>query len=693
MSRNQLAEQTSPYLLLHKDNPIHWRPWGEEALEEARSSGKPIMLSIGFTACHGCELMNRDTFSDPAIAALMNEHFVCIKVDREERPDVDQVYQMSLTLLTGGKGGWPLTGFLTPEGDMYYGGTYFPPVDRPDSPSFSTLLNGVLKLRADEPQNVEKMVARVNAHYADQWNRDFRVPLTQAPIDEAALRIGQSYDMFYGGLQGPAKFPNYPHVELMIRAYLRTGTMQFNALAQTTLTALCMGGIYDHVGGGIMRNAADDRWVVPHFEKMLVDNAQFIDLLTLAWQLDRNPLYLARIEETIAWLQRDMAVDHAFAASRSSVSDGEEGKYYVWSEAEIDAALAGTFSQKFKAIYGVTSQGNFNGRNVLARASGQAMFNLNKADEALLAKQREILRAERNKRVAPERDDKVLADWNGMLIAALANAGAVFRRADWTLAATRAFDFIEKALGDGDRLYHSWRNGKRQHIGFADDYAHMARAALTLWETTNDPRYLERARAWVRTLNEHFWDSSYGGYFFTADDSDPLIARPRSGIDLSQPSANGIMPAVLGKLTFFTVDDAYRNACNQLLEAFAGQISANYISMASYINSMETVVMGLQIVVVGSLTNPKTHELMSAVLGRALPNRLLVRVDTTQELPEGHPAFGKPMQGGLPTAYICQRNNCSPPITNPVTLSQALQLPQRQQPQQQQQMPQPAGRA
>jgi uncharacterized protein YyaL (SSP411 family) len=691
MSRNLLDQESSPYLLLHKDNPVHWRAWNAEALEEARSSGKPIMLSIGFTACHGCHLMNRESFQDPEIAALLNEHFVSIKVDREERPDIDQLYQASITLM-GGKGGWPLTAFLTPAGEIFYGGTYFAPIDKPDMPSFKSVLNAVLNLYTAQPEDVAKVNARVSEQYAGLWNRNMRGPMMQAPLDEAALRIGQRYDMFYGGLLGLTKFPNFAHVELLLRAFLRTNTQQFSILAQTTLAAISLGGIYDHVGGGIARNSADERWAIPHFEKMLSDNAQFINLLTFAWQYDRNPLYLARIEETIAWLQRDMAVEQAFASSLAADSDGEEGKYYVWSEAEIDAALAGTFSQKFKVVYGITHDGNYNGRNVLARTGLQSAFNLNKADEALFAKQRELLRAEREKRVAPARDDKVLADWNGMAIVALANAGAVLRRADWTVAAIRAFEFVEKALGDGDLLYHSWRNGKRQHIGFADDYAHMARAALALWETTGDTRYFERAKAWVHTLNEHFWDFNNGGYFFSAEDSDPLIARPRSAFDLHQPCANGVMPAVLAKLFFATMDVAYRDRCNAVLDAFSGEVSKGYISMASYLNSMETAILGLQIIVIGPLTNPKTHELMSAVLGRILPSKLLMRLDPGQALPEGHPAFGKAMEGGQPTAYICQRNAISAPITNPVTLSQALQLPPRPQ-MPQQPMPQPVGRA
>jgi uncharacterized protein YyaL (SSP411 family) len=691
MSRNLLDQESSPYLLLHKDNPVHWRAWNAAALEEAKSSGKPILLSIGFTACHGCHLMNQDSFADPQIAALMNENFVCIKVDREERPDIDQLYQATMALM-GGQGGWPLTAFLTPTAEVFFGGSYFPAVDRAGTPSFGNAVRTALTLLAEQREKVSAIVARTHAQYANQWDRDMRVSLTQNPIDEAALRIAQGYDMFFGGLRGSAKFPNYAHIELLLRAFLRTGATQFNMLAQATLASISLGGIYDHVGGGIARNAADERWIIPHFEKMLSDNAQFIDILTLAWQQDRNPLFLARIEETVAWLLRDMRVDHAFAASFAADSEGEEGRYYTWSEAEIDAALAGTFSQKFKAVYGVTAQGNYNGRNVLSRMSPQSGFNFNQADEALLTKQRELLRAERDKRAAPARDDKVMADWNGMAIAALANAGAVLRRADWTLTAVNAFAFVEKALGDGDRLYHSWRDGKRQHAGFADDYAHMIRAALALWESTNDPRYMERAKAWLHTLNEHFWNADFGGYYFSADDSDPLIARPRGANDQYQPCANGILPAQIGKIYLATWDLEYGNRCNALMAAFSGPVGQNYMGMASFLNGMETALSALQIVIIGPVTSPKTHELTSAVLGRAVPNKLLIRLDPAQKLPEGHPAFGRTMEGGQPTAYICQRNTISTPITNPVTLSQALQLPQRAQPQLPT-MPPPVGRA
>jgi uncharacterized protein YyaL (SSP411 family) len=692
MSRNLLDQETSPYLLLHKDNPVHWRPWGAEALAEAESTGKPILLSIGYTACHWCHVMNNESFADPDTAALMNENFINVKVDREERPDIDLIYQTAITQM-GGQGGWPLTMFLTAKGEPYFAGTYFPPVEREGAPAFKKILGDVATLYRDKPDEVANASTGVSQGLANLWGRNLRGRFDPAPLDQAALRLGQRFDIFFGGMTGAPKFPSTGHIETLFRGYLRTGIIQFNMLAQTTLTNICMGGIYDHLAGGFARYSTDERWLVPHFEKILHDNALLIDILMLCWQQDRNPLYRARIEETVNWVLREMMADQGFASSVDADSEGEEGRYYIWSDAEIDAALAGTFVQKFKEVYGITREGDIAGRNVLNRLGPGATFPLPNADEALLAKQRELLLAVRDKRVAPVRDDKVLADANAMMIAALARAGSVFRKPAWTLAAAHAFDFVEKVLGDGERLYHSWREGKRQHSGFSEDYAHMARAGLALWEATNDRRYLERTKIWVRVLNEHFWDQQNGGYFHTADDSEQLIARARSVFDMSMPCTNGIMGGLLSKLYLATLDPLYRDRCNALIEAFSGEFGRAYISMGAYMSSLETVAAGLQVVIVGPITNPKTHELVSAVMGRALPNGMLVMVDPGEKLPEGHPAQGKTMIDGRPTAYICQRMTCEQPITNPVTLSQALQLPPLPQQQPQQPMPQPAGRA
>ncbi|HEX4079975.1 MAG TPA: thioredoxin domain-containing protein [Rhizomicrobium sp.] len=674
MSENLLDRETSPYLLLHKENPVHWRPWGPEALAEAEASNKPILLSVGYTACHWCHVMNEESFQDSETAALMNEHFVNIKVDREERPDIDQIYQAAANAL-GHAGGWPLTMFLTPQGEPFFAGAYFPKEERPNQPAFKRVLPEVARLFREQPDPVANTAARVQQAFANLWARDLRGNLDGGVLDQSAIRAAQRFDIFYGGLTGGQKFPVTSLVELLWRAYLRTGVPQFQQLALTTLEHVALGGLYDHVGGGFARYCTDERWQVPHFEKMLYDNALLIDLFTLVWQHNRSPIYRERIEATAGWLLREMMVEQGFAASLDADQAGEEGKYYLWSEAEIDAALMGTFVQRFKEAYGVRRDGNFQGRNILQRIGGR--YPLPEADEALLKKQRELLLAARLRRAPPVRDDKVLADWNGMTIAALANAGMVFRQAPWTAAAIRAFAFIESALCDGDRLYHSWRNGTRHHSGFADDYAHMARAAFVLWEATGDRRYLARAQGFVHVLNEHFWDAQNGGYFFTADDSDLLIARTRVVFDQSTPSANGVMVGLLSRLHFATADNAYRDRANALIQSFSGEVNRAFMSMASYLNGLEVAMTALQIVIVGQIDNPKTHELANAVLGRSLPNRTLIVVDPRQTLAEGHPAAGKTMQNGQPTAYVCQRMTCSAPIANPVTLSQVLQLPLR----------------
>jgi uncharacterized protein YyaL (SSP411 family) len=675
---NRLATESSPYLLRHKDNPVDWYSWGPDALTAAEVQNKPILLSIGYTACHWCHVMEKESFADAQTAALMNQNFINIKVDREERPDLDLLYQASANML-GSAGGWPLTMFLTPKGEPYFAGTYFPNEERLGQPAFSTVLNDVARIYREKGEEVAQTTAATTTQLANLWNRDMRGPLEGSLLDTGALRIAQRYDIFFGGQVGSMKFPAVVLVEVLWRAFLRTGMPQFMQLTSITLDNILLGGLFDHVGGGFSRYCTDERWLVPHFEKMLNDNAMLIELMTSVWQFNRNALCQARVEETIKFLLRDMRSADAFAASIDADTEGEEGKYYVWTEAEIDAALMGTFVAKFKTVYNVTRDGGFQGKNILHRINSPAPFPQSDADEALLAKQRELLLKARQARVAPAVDDKVLADWNGLAIAALANAGAVFQNSDWTTAAIRAFDFVDKALGDGDRLFHSWRGGKRSEQGFADDYAQMARAALILYETVGEKRYLEHAKKWVRTLNEHYWDGVNGGYFYTADDVDPLIVRARMVFDQPTPSANGTMLQVLSRLVMSTGMREYAERANTMLNGFAGEAARAWMSMGSYFNGLEYALTDLHLVVVGPLNHPKTHELTAAILGRALPNRCLSVISPDDSFPADHPMHGKTMINGQPTAYVCQRQTCSAPITNPVTLSQMLQLPQRPQ--------------
>jgi uncharacterized protein YyaL (SSP411 family) len=678
MSTNRLAEETSPYLLLHKDNPVQWYPWGQDAFKEAEATGKPILLSIGYTACHWCHVMNEESFADGETAALMNENYINVKVDREERPDLDQIYQAAAQTM-GYQGGWPLTIFLNPKGEPFFVGGYFPKEERFGQVPFKRVLEDISKKYREQPEVVTNDAANITQAVGSIWARDLRGPFDPRLLDVLSVHVAQRFDIFYGGVTGAPKFPNAPLIETLWRAYLRTGAGQFPQLVQTTLDTMCLSGIYDHVGGGFHRYAVDERWSVPHFEKMLYDNALMIELLSQIGVHNRVPLFKARVEETAAWVLREMMVGDAFATSLDADVDGEEGAYYLWNASEIDASLMGTFAQRFKDVYAIRSEGAFNGKNIIARTGGYP-FPLPEADEALLKRQRELLLAARQQtRKAPLRDEKILADSNGQMIAALAFAGAAYGNPAWIVAAQKAFAFITKELAEGDRLYHSYAAGKKGHIGFAEDYAQMARAALNLYEATSDASYLDYAKRWTAVLNEFFWDVAQGGYCQTAIDDEPLIQRVRTVFDQASHSANGIMISVLTKLFLATGDAAHRDRAGNIVGAFAGEVGRSFLAMGTYLNGLETLITGLQIVIVGPRDNQKTRELVTAVLGRSLPNRFLLLVDPSDALPEGHPAFGKTMENGQPTAYICQHQNCSAPIANPVTLSQVLQLPPRPQ--------------
>ena len=676
---NRLANESSPYLLRHKDNPVEWYPWGPEALAAAEAQNKPILLSIGFTACHWCHVMEKESFSNAETAALMNESFISIKVDREERPDVDQIYQAAANIM-GSAGGWPLTIFLTPKGAPYFVATYLPDEERLGHPAFKKVLADMLRAYREQGEQIATTTTATVTQLSNLWNRDMRGPIDGTLLDTGALRIAQRFDIFFGGQTAQMKFPSVTSLEVLWRAFLRTGMTQFMQLMSITLDNILLGGLFDHIGGGFSRYCSDERWQVPHFEKMLNDNAMLLEFMTNVWQYNRNNLCRSRIEDTVAFLLRDMRNGDAFCASMDAETDGEEGKYYLWTEAEIDAALMGTFVAKFKTVYNVSRDGTYQGKNVLQRLGSPAPFPQSEADEALLAKQRELLLKARQQRKPPAVDSKVLADWNGLTIAALANAGAVFQKGEWTTAAIKAFDFVVKALGDGERLHHSWYNGKRSALAFADDYAQMARAALILYETVGEKRYLEQAKAWVRTLNEHYWDATGAGYFYTADDAPPLIVRARMVFDQPSPSANGTMLQVLSRLAMITGVKDYMDRINAMLNGFAGEAARAWVSMPSFFNGFEYAATDLHLIVIGPLNNPKTHELTAAILGRALPNRCLSVVSPDEQFPEGHPMHGKTMVNGQPTVYVCQRQTVSAPINNPVTLSQMLQLPQRPQP-------------
>jgi uncharacterized protein YyaL (SSP411 family) len=682
---NRLAQETSPYLLQHADNPVDWQPWGPEAFARARAENKPVLLSVGYAACHWCHVMAHESFEDPAIASLMNELFVSIKVDREERPDVDTIYQSALALL-GQQGGWPLTMFLTPDGAPFWGGTYFPPASRWGRPGFPDVLRALSSAYATEPEKVTGNVAALAEALAKQSENRPGAGLDRRLLDQVAEQLSGQFDPNWGGLRGAPKFPQPGLLELLWRGWRRSrqdgsghggsGRTSWHDAVLRTLTAMSQGGIYDHLGGGFARYSTDEEWLAPHFEKMLYDNAQLVDLLTLAWQETRDPLYAARVAETVAWIEREMIAEGgAFAATLDADSEGEEGRFYVWTEAEIDAAL-GDRAAVFKQTYDVSAHGNWEEKNILNRRRNTALGD--EAAEAALAADRTVLLERRAVRVRPGWDDKVLADWNGLMIGALARAALAFDRPEWIALAETAFAAVVRQLGQGDRpggdarLAHAWRRGKATAPGLLEDYADMAASALALHEATEDAAYLDHARRWTAVLDTHFWDGGRGGYFMTADDGEALIVRSKSAYDAAVPSGNGTMLGVLSRLHHLTGDRLYALRADSLIAAFTGELQRNFIPLATWLNQAEDRMEPLQIVVIGPRQDPATTALLRAVHGCSLPGRMLLRLDPGTSLPDGHPAAGKAMVDGQPTAYLCRGPVCQAPVTAPEALLELI---------------------
>jgi uncharacterized protein YyaL (SSP411 family) len=666
MPENRLAKETSPYLLQHKDNPVAWWPWGPEALAEAKRENKPILLSIGYAACHWCHVMAHESFEDEATAAVMNELFVNIKVDREERPEIDEIYMNALHLL-GEQGGWPLTMFLTSEGEPFWGGTYFPKTAAYGRPGFQDVLRQVAKVFHQEHEKVERNRAALKAELSTRAKAESKVRIGIPELNNIAERIGGLFDPINGGLRGAPKFPQCGMLEFLWRAGERTKEERYFAVVNRSLERMSEGGIYDHLGGGYSRYSVDERWLVPHFEKMLYDNAQILELLALAWRRGENELFRERARETVEWLGREMTTEEgAFASSLDADSEGEEGKFYIWSRAEIAEALGEEDGNFFARHYDVTADGNFEGRNILNRLN---RLPRSKEDEARLKTLREKLLAVRAKRVRPGLDDKVLADWNGLMIAALANAGALLSEPDWIALGAKAFRFIAGKMTKGDRLGHSWRQGRLVFPGLSSDYAAMIRAAIALHQATGEKDYLDRAIRWSAALERHHFDSETNGYFLTADDAEGLIVRPSLSRDDALPNPNGVHAQNLVRLALLAGDDKYRERADRLLEGlipFAAESLFNHMSLLS---SLDLRLRHLEIVAAGERAGDFAEE----ALAISFLNRTVLRAKNAAALPPSHPAREKLASlSGDGAAFICEGARCSLPIGDPAALNEAV---------------------
>ena len=671
MSENLLGAETSPYLLQHADNPVHWRPWGPEALADARENDKPILLSVGYSACHWCHVMAHESFEDEETAALMNRLFVNIKVDREERPDLDTIYQRALALM-GQQGGWPLTMFLTPGAEPFWGGTYFPLEPRFGRPGFKEVLRLIEQTYRNDRDKVDKNRTALLEALQGLAKSKPGEAVTDAQTENMARTLLREVDGRHGGIGGAPKFPQCSMLELLWRSYLRTGSQLMKTAVVLSMERMCQGGIYDHLGGGFARYSTDERWLAPHFEKMLYDNAQLLDLLCHVWQETGEPLFAARAAETVAWVLREMRTgEGAFASALDADSEGEEGRFYVWDEAEVDELL-GEDAAYFKAVYDVSLDGNWEGKTILNRLLPPRLEEA--PDEAHLAGMRSVLLARRAVRERPGWDDKVLADWNGLMIAALANAARVFGEPAWLDAAREAFDHVAGPMAAGERLRHAARHGRSKEVEFLDDYAEMARAALLLAEATGEAAYVTRAQAWLAVLDAHYWDAAEGGYFYAPDDAEANISRTKTAHDSATPAGNGTLVGVLARLHHLTGEAAYLERAEALVKAFSGELERNFSPLATLANNSELLRRAVQVVVCGPADDEETRALLDTVFAVSLPNRVLTLLEPGEALPLGHPAFGKGLHEGRPAAYVCVGTVCSLPATGPQALRAALAM-------------------
>ncbi len=669
---NRLIHETSPYLLQHAHNPVDWYPWSEEAFAKAKAEDKPILLSIGYSACHWCHVMAHESFEDEQIAALMNELFVNIKVDREERPDIDEIYMHAVQMLTG-HGGWPLTVFLTPEGKPFYGGTYFPPVDRHNLPGFPRVLTAVAQAYRERPHDVARATAQILRNLDSLARRSETVrPLQEETLAKVAASLAQHVDRVHGGLGSAPKFPHSMVFAFFLRQYHATGDTHYLHLTTHTLRKMAEGGIYDHLGGGFHRYAVDARWLVPHFEKMLYDNALLARLYLETYQATGDPFFRQIATDVLAYVEREMLHPQGgFYSTQDADTEGEEGKFFLWSRAEVMRILGDAVGEIFCRYYDVTDVGNFAGRNILhPTLTLEQLATLFRRDreemEQLLTEAKRTLFAIRETRVKPLRDEKVLTSWNGLMISAFAAAFAVLGDVHYLGIARRAADFILTHLCHNGRLLRSFKDGRAKFNAYLDDYACFVAALIDLYEATFDSAYLARAVELTDVLLARFWDEEEGGFFFTSSDHETLISRSKSAFDSSLPSGNAVATLNLLRLFSLTEKHDYLARAERILRLFYDALEQNPFSFAHMLCALDFYLrQPKQIVLIGERQAACTQDMLRQIHSLFLPNKTLRCVEP-HEVAEGKvPTLvaGKTQVDSKLTVYVCHRFACSLPVT------------------------------
>jgi uncharacterized protein YyaL (SSP411 family) len=672
---NHLVHETSPYLLQHADNPVDWYPWAEEAFVKARSENKPVLLSIGYSACHWCHVMAHESFENEEIAKLMNENFVNIKVDREERPDLDQIYMNAVQMMTH-HGGWPMTVFLTPEGVPFYGGTYFPPQDRYNMPGFPRVLIGVAEAYRDRLDDIrETGTSLVNELRRLSETSTSDQPIEKELLDAAYAGMIRNYDSVNGGFGGAPKFPPAMTLEFLLHTHMRTGNRDALEMVSHTCQKMAQGGIYDHLGGGFHRYSTDSRWLVPHFEKMLYDNALLSRLYLHYFQVSHDPLAKETVEGILDYVLREMT-DPAggFYSTQDADSEGHEGKFFVWDIEEIRNVLGERDAALFCGYYNITESGNFEGKNILnVTYSGKDIakehdVSVSELQESLKESRRKLFEL-RETRIKPGRDEKILTAWNGLMMASFAEAGVILNRPDYTDVARRNAEFLILNLRKDGALLRTWKDGVAKFNAYLEDYAFLIDGLVTLFETTGEFRWLTKALALTVVMIKEFWDEDAGGFFFTGTSHENLIVRSKDFFDNATPSGNSVAALALLKLAVFSGEEKYRNIATATLRAIADQ-ARKYPSGFGYALSAVDFLLSTpkEIAIVGK--DPFDFQpLLQEVWRHYLPNKVVA------------PSFGidvipllanRPLVNGLATAYVCEHYTCQQPVTDPAELADQL---------------------
>lgn len=683
---NRLIHETSPYLLQHAYNPVDWYPWGPDALQAARDKNRPILLSIGYSACHWCHVMERESFENDATAELMNREFVCIKVDREERPDLDEIYMQATVAMNHGQGGWPMTVFLTPEQKPFFAGTYFPPEDRWGRPGFGTLLKKIADYWRTNAAGVHAQAKDMTARLKDAGRIPSPISVSESALDEAVAQFNGEFDKTYGGFGSAPKFPPAAGLSLLLRCHRRSGDKQALAMVTKTLDMMAAGGIYDHIGGGFARYSTDARWLVPHFEKMLYDNALLARVYVEAYQVTKNPLYRQVATETLDYVLREMTGPAGgFYSATDADSEGVEGKFFVWTPADVRAALNDEeTARRFCALYDITDAGNWEHTNIpnRLRPIEEVARHIDLRTDELLetaARAKPALYRARQQRIPPGLDDKVITAWNGMMLSALAEAARVFGEDRYREAAQRTADFLLQthARPDG-RLLRTSRAGRAHLAAYLEDYAFLAEGLLDLYEAGASETYLHAAARLAGFLMTDFLDEAQGGFFTTAKHHESLILRAREGSDGATPSANAVAASALARLSFHFDRQAWREAAVGAVRAYGRQIARYPRAFAKTLALVDFLTEGpLELAFVGHETQEGLRALRRAVADQYLPNRIIATA--APDTPSSMPLLeGKQPVDGQPALYICRNFSCRQPITDPRAISDALLMSARQ---------------